>query len=222
MHSRLLLKKFMVTTKINENSEESIISECSSMVECFLLSTTEGNSKAREKAIQSVAEALRKRKSIDCEALRTRLASASMTVRNGYYFVTNLLMPDIIAGRYDGKPETKSLLSSKILFEKLKKMNVEDDSEDGYGYERIDYYLNAVWMNSEITIDEIHQFTASMVVWVEARAEWRKASKIMELCRRSKILGKRMDSAKASEMVEASVRDCETLNDDLKRLTEKN
>ena len=212
----------MVTAEINEYNGEREITECSSMVECFLLSTTEGNDKARARAVQSVAEALRKRQSIDCEALRTRLASASMTVRNGYYFVTNLLIPDIMAGRYDGKPETKSLLSSKVLFEKLKKMNVEDDSDDGYGYERIDYYLNAVWMNSGITIEEIHQFTAAMVTWVEARAEWRKTSKIMELCRRSKILGKHMGSAKADEMAEASVRDCEALEEDLKCLIEKN
>lgn len=178
----------------------------------------ERNPKAKGDALAYAKGELLKRPSIDGERLQSDLRLKAISVVYRFSYFAKCLIPDIQAGKYDSesKPEgTKKPLSSSRLFKKMRALGVEDDSGDGYGYERIDYYLNAVWMNSGIAIDEIHQFTAAMVVWIEARHEWRKASKIMELCRRSKILGNWLSPEDAMAKAEADVKEDRELNKEI-------
>lgn len=175
--------------------------------------------RTREAAIGLVVEEAGRRPSFDISLLKERLDGVRISVIHKCAFIEKRVAPEIREGRFDRRPiEDKGYLSSRNLFRCLDRLGVEDDSPDGYGLERVDYYLNAVWRGSAITIEEIHGFTERMVVWLEARQEWRKASKVLELCRRSKILGARMDPAKALEEVERDVGEDKRLDKEIDSL----
>lgn len=175
--------------------------------------------KTREAAIALVVGEAERRPSFDLSLLKERLDGSRISVIHKCAFIERKIAPEIRNGDYDGKPkEARSPLSSKVLFQKLRELGVEDDSEDGYGYERVDYYLNAVWSLSEIPLEDIRRFTASMIVWIEAKAEWRKASKILQLCKMSKILGNWLDPEAAMAKVESDVEEDKRLNKEIDEL----
>lgn len=174
--------------------------------------------RTREAAIGLVVAEAGKRPSFDISLLKERLDGSRISVIYKCAFIERRVVPEIKEGRFDGRPEERGFLSSRNLFRCLDRLGVEDDSPDGYGLERVDYYLNAVWRGSDITIQEIHDFTERMVVWIEARHEWRKASKVLELCRRSKILGAHMEPDKALDEVEKDVMEDKEINKELDSL----
>lgn len=174
------------------------------------------NYRTREATIGLVVEEANKRPSFDLIALKKRLDGSRISIINKCAFVERKIVPEIRKGGYDIKPKERRLpLSSQNMFKKLKDLGVEDDSEDGFGYERVDYYLNAVWVNTEITIEEIHKFSEGMIVWIEAKREWRTATKVLKLCRMSKTLGAHMAPDEAMERVEREVAECKRLDEDL-------
>lgn len=178
----------------------------------------ERDDRSKRRTLDSIETELSRRGSIDPSKIQESLERGVITTRSTYSFVANILLPGIKSGKYDAeeKPkEARSPLSSKVLFQKLKDLNVEDDSEDGYGYERVDYYLNAAWALSEVPLEDIRRFTASMIVWLEAKAEWRKASKILQLCRMSKILGNWLSPEAAMAKVESDVEEDKELNKEI-------
>lgn len=171
---------------------------------------------SKKVALDFIMKEISMRPSIDEEKLRDRLELATVGTRDRYLFAERFLIPEIRAGRYDGKGGKASegrrpFLSSRNMFEALRTLGVTDDSEDGFGYERVDYYLNAVWVNTEITIEEIHKFSEGMIVWIEAKKEWRTATKVLKLCGMSKTLGAHMAPEEAMERVEREVAECKRL-----------
>lgn len=167
----------------------------------------------REVAIGLVVEEATKRPSFDLSLFKERLDGSKLSIVNKCAFIERKIIPEIKDGNFDGKPkEARKPLSSRALLRKLRSLGVVDDSDDGYGLERVDYYLNAVWGLSEIPLEDIRRFTASMVVWVEARAEWRAASKILQLCKMSKILGSWLSPDIAAAKVEEEASESKKLD----------
>lgn len=179
------------------------------------------NYRTREATIGLVVEEAKKRPSFDLSALKKRLDGSRISIISKCAFVERKIVPEIRKGDYDIKPKERRLpLSSQNMFKKLKDLGVEDDSEDGFGYERVDYYLNAVWADTEITIEEIHKFSEGMIVWIEAKKEWRTATKVLKLCGMSKTLGAHMAPDEAMERVEREVAECKQLDEDLDGIME--
>lgn len=170
-------------------------------------------------ATDFIMKELSMRSSVDAAAFGDRLELATIGAKDRYLFAERVLVPEIRAGKFDGKEKAsggrRAHLSSRNLFEALRTLKVKDDSEDGYGYERVDYYLNAVWANTGITLEEIHKFTAGMIVWIEAKPEWRAASKVLRLCQMSKTLGAHMGPEEAMGQVERDVAESKELDKEI-------
>lgn len=196
------------------------IDESIRAIEDFLGDERDGQSKATTSSI--IRRELMKRPSVDSDKIRQRLESAVITTRSRYAFVGNLLMKDIRSGRYDGdepKKEkakgAKEPLSSRNLFRAFERLGVP---KGDYAYERVDYYLNAVWMNSDITLEEIRSFTEGMLCWMEARHEWRTPENALRLCMMSKILGKHMGRDEAMRKVNEETAESKALDSEYEAL----
>lgn len=156
-----------------------------------------------------------KRPSIDERKLKEQLTIGAIKTISRYAYVANLLIPDIRAGRYDGetfKETEKPPLSSTNLFKAMDEIGVEDDVDRIL----IDHYIYAVWMNSDITIDEIRHFTDKAIEWMKSLPEEkRKTSVFLELCKRSSTLSKHLPKEKAMEKVQEWIEENERLDDEL-------
>lgn len=195
----------------------SALNSCIRSLEIFLGGA---DSAGNRMTIESVREELEARPSIDQALFSDMLRRRNEEVRYKNSFTTKVIIPEIRAGRYDGHGESVHLsvkmpLSSWELFKKLREIGMMEDVE----MVRIDWYLNAVWMGTDITIDEIRHFTEKAVEWMEAHPrESRKVSVFLELCKRSSTLSKYLSREKAMEAVEETERQLRELDEELDEL----
>ena len=173
--------------------------------------------------IESVREELEARPTIDQALFSDMLRRRNEEVRYKSSFTMKVIIPEIRAGRYDGHGESvhlsvKTPLSSWKLFKKLREIGVREDVEMA----RIDWYLDAVWMGTDITIDEMRHFTEKAVEWMEAHPEEnRKVSVFLQLCRKSSTLSKHMEPDKAMEAMEKTEREFRKLDEEYDEFLEK-
>ena len=169
----------------------------------------------RSAALNCLRKEFNQRPSIDEKKLKDRLELGKFGIAKKYSFLERCLIPDIRAGRYDGetlKETKKTLLSSLRLFQEMDEIGVKDDVDRVL----IDYYLNAVWMNSDITIEEVLHFTGKAIEWMKSLPEEkRKTSVFLELCKRSSTLSKYLSREKAMEFVKGQIEENERLDDEL-------
>ncbi len=195
----------------------SALNSCIRSLEIFLGGADSAGNKM---TIGSVREELEARPSIDQALFSDMLRRRNEEVRYKNSFTTKVIIPEIRAGRYDGHGESVHLsvkmpLSSWELFKKLREIGVMEDVE----MVRIDWYLNAVWMGTDITIDEIRHFTEKAVEWMEAHPrESRKVSVFLQLCQKSSTLSKHLSKEKAMEAVEETERQLRELDEELDEL----
>lgn len=195
------------------------LNSCIRSLEIFL---NGADSAENRMTIGSVREELEARPSIDQALFSDMLRRRNGEVRYKNSFTTKVIIPEIRAGRYDGHGESvhlsvKTPLSSWGLFKKLREIGVREDVEMA----RIDWYLNAVWMGTDITIDEIRHFTEKAVEWMEAHPrESRKVSVFLQLCRKSSTLSKHMEPGKAMEAVEKTEREFRKLDEEYNEFLE--
>lgn len=195
----------------------SALNSCIRSLEIFLGGA---DSAGNRMTIGSVREELEARPSIDQALFSDMLRRRNEEVRYKNSFTTKVIIPEIRAGRYDGHGESVHLsvkmpLSSRELFKKLRKIGVREDVEMA----RIDWYLNAVWMGTDITIDEIRHFTEKAVEWMEAHPrESCKVSVFLQLCQKSSTLSKHLSKEKAMEAVEETERQLRELDEELDEL----
>lgn len=158
-----------------------------------------------------------KRPSIDENKLKYRLETKKFGIAKKYSFFEKCLIPDIQSGKYDGiaeteKTEKKPPLSSTNLFKDMDAIGMIDDVDRIL----IDYYIYAVWEQSDITIEEVRHFTGKAIEWMKSLPEEkRKTSILLELCKRSSTLSKHLPKEKAMEKVQEWVEENERLDDEL-------
>ena len=175
----------------------------------------ERDDRQKTTTLNIVKSEFNKRPSIDERKLKEQLTIGAVKTISRYAYVANLLIPDIRAGRYDGeqiKEAKKEMLSSSNLFKAMDEIGVKDDVDRIL----IDYYIDAVWEQSDITIDEIRHFTDKAIEWMKSLPpEKRKTSVLLELCKRSSTLSKCLSREKAMEKVQEWVKENERLDDEL-------
>lgn len=177
----------------------------------------ESNIGTKTLTLDFIKKELSLRPSIDEKKLKDRLDIASLSDKNKYGFVQNCLIPDIRSGRYDGISETeqtekRGMLSSNSLFKAMDEIGVKDDVDRIL----IDYYIDAVWEQSDITIEEVRHFTGKAIEWMKSLPEEkRKTSVLLELCKRSSTLSKYLSREKAMEKVQEWIEENERLDDEL-------
>ena len=195
----------------------SALNSCIRSLEIFL---NGADSAENRMTIESVREELEARPSIDQALFSDMLRRRNEEVRYKSSFTMKVIIPEIRAGRYDGHGESVHLnvkmpLSSWKLFKKLREIGVMEDVEMA----RIDWYLNAVWMGTDITIDEIRHFTEKAVEWMEVHPrQSRKVSVFLQLCQKSSTLSKHLSKEKAMEAVEETERQLRELDEELDEL----
>lgn len=195
------------------------LNSCIRSLEIFL---NGADSAENRMTIGSVREELAARPSIDQALFSDMLRRRNGEVRYKNSFTTKVIIPEIRAGRYDGHGESvhlsvKTPLSSWGLFKKLREIGVREDVEMA----RIDWYLDAVWMGTDITIDEIRHFTEKAVEWMEAHPrESRKVSVFLQLCQKSSTLSKHMEPGKAVEAMEKTEREFRKLDEEYNEFLE--
>ena len=156
-----------------------------------------------------------KRPSIDERKLKEQLAIGAIKTRSRYAYVANLLIPDIRAGKYDGIAKQKPPLLSTNLFKAMDEMGVKDDIDRTI----IDYYLNAVWEQSGITIEEIRYFTENAVKRMKSLPEEeRKASALLDICKHSRTLHKHLSTEKTMEKVREWIDEDKSMDDEFKAI----
>lgn len=169
----------------------------------------------RSAALNCAKKEFNQRPSIDEEKLRDRLELGKFGIAKKYSFFERCLIPDIRAGRYDGetfKETKKPPLSSTNLFKDMDEIGVIDDVDRIL----IDYYIYAVWEQSDITIEEVRHFTGKAIEWMKSLPEEkRKTSVFLELCKRSSTLSKYLSREKAMEKVQEWMKENERLDDEL-------
>lgn len=171
----------------------------------------------RSAALNCLRNEFNQRPSIDEKKLKDRLELGRFGIAKKYSFLDRCLIPDIRAGRYDGiaedePTEKKMTLSSCNLFKAMDEIGVKDDIDRAL----IDYYLNAVWTQSDITIDEVRHFTDKAIEWMKSLPEEkRKTSVLLELCKRSSTLSKHLSKEKAMETVGEWLDENDSLDDEL-------
>lgn len=169
----------------------------------------------RSAALNCAKKEFNQRPSIDERKLKDRLELGKFGIAKKYSFFERCLIPDIRAGRYDGetfKETEKPPLSSTNLFKAMDEIGVIDDVDRIL----IDYYIYAVWMNSDITIEEVRHFTGKAIEWMKSLPEEkRKTSVLLELCKRSSTLSKHLPKEKAMEKVQEWIEENERLDDEL-------
>lgn len=175
----------------------------------------ESNIGTKTLTLDFIKKELSLRPSINEEKMKDRLNIASLSDKSKYGFIQNCLIPDIRAGRYDGetfKETKKTLLSSLRLFQEMDEIGVIDDVDRVL----IDYYIDAVWEQSDITIEEVRHFTGKAIEWMKSLPEEkRKTSVFLELCKRSSTLSKHLSKEKAMEFVKGQIEENERLDDEL-------
>ncbi len=175
----------------------------------------ERNAAQKRVAVDFIKKELSLRPSIDEKKLKDRLELSQLSIRDRYSFFSMKIIPEIRNGIYDGetlKETKKTLLSSLRLFQEMDEIGVKDDVDRVL----IDYYLNAVWMNSGITIEEVRHFTGKAIEWMKSLPEEkRKTSVFLELCKRSSTLSKYLSREKAMEFVKGQIEENERLDDEL-------
>lgn len=160
---------------------------------------------------------LSKRPSIDENKLKYRLEAKKFGIAKKYSFFEKCLIPDIQNGKYDGiaeieKTEKKPPLSSINFYKAMDEIGVIDDVDRIL----IDYYIDAVWEQSDITIEEVRHFTGKAIEWMKSLPEEkRKTSVFLELCKRSSTLSKYLSREKAMEKVQEWIKENENLDDEL-------
>lgn len=169
----------------------------------------------RSAALNCAKKEFNQRPSIDEEKLRDRLELGKFGIAKKYSFFERCLIPDIRAGRYDGetfKETKKPPLSSTNLFKAMDAIGVIDDVDRIL----IDYYIYAVWEQSDITIEDVRHFTGKAIEWMKSLPEEkRKTSVLLELCKRSSTLSKHLPKEKAMEKVQEWIEENERLDDEL-------
>lgn len=169
----------------------------------------------RSAALNCAKKEFNQRPSIDEKKLKDRLEIGRFGIAKKYSFLDRCLIPDIRAGRYDGetfKETKKPPLSSTNLFKAMDEIGVIDDVDRIL----IDYYIYAVWEQSDITIEEVRHFTEKAVEWMEAHPrESRKVSVFLQLCQKSSTLSKHLSKEKAMEKVQEWIEENERLDDEL-------
>ncbi len=160
---------------------------------------------------------LSKRPSIDENKLKYRLETKKFGIAKKYSFFEKCLIPDIQNGKYDGiaeieKTEKKPPLSSTNFYKAMDEIGVKDDVDRIL----IDYYIDAVWEQSDITIEEVRHFTGKAIEWMKSLPEEkRKTSVLLEFCKRSSTLSKYLSREKAMEKVQEWMKENERLDDEL-------
>lgn len=175
----------------------------------------ERNAAQKRVAVDFIRKELSLRPSIDEKKLKDRLELSQLSIRDRYSFFSMKIIPEIRDGIYDGetfKETEKPPLSSTNLFKAMDEIGVIDDVDRIL----IDHYIYAVWMNSDITIDEIRHFTDKAIEWMKSLPpEKRKTSVLLELCKRSSTLSKHLSREKAMEKVQEWIEENERLDDEL-------
>ena len=175
----------------------------------------ERDDRQKTTTLNIVKSEFNKRPSIDERKLKDQLTIGAVKTISRYAYVANLLIPDIRAGRYDGetfKETKKPPLSSTNLFKAMDEIGVIDDVDRIL----IDYYIYAVWEQSDITIEEVRHFTGKAIEWMKSLPkEERKTSVLLELCKRSSTLSKYLSREKAMEKVQEWIEENERLDDEL-------
>lgn len=186
-----------------------------SIVSDFLGNERDETMKSHAHALALAQAELSKRPSIDENKLKYRLETKKFGIAKKYSFFEKCLIPDIQNGKYDGetfKETEKPPLSSTNLFKAMDEIGVEDDVDRIL----IDYYIYAVWEQSDITIEEVRHFTGKAIEWMKSLPEEkRKTSVLLELCKRSSTLSKHLPKEKAMEKVQEWVEENERLDDEL-------
>lgn len=169
----------------------------------------------RSAALNCLRNEFNQRPSIDEKKLKDRLEMGRFGIAKKYSFLDRCLIPDIRAGRYDGetfKETEKPPLSSTNLFKAMDEIGVKNDVDRIL----IDYYIYAVWEQSDITIEEVRHFTDKAIEWMKSLPEEkRKTSVLLELCKRSSTLSKYLSREKAMEKVQEWIEENERLDDEL-------
>lgn len=175
----------------------------------------ERDDRQKTTTLNIVKSEFNKRPSIDERKLKEQLTIGAVKTISRYAYVANLLIPDIRAGRYDGetfKETKKPPLSSINFYKAMDEIGVKDDVDRIL----IDYYIDAVWEQSDITIEEVRHFTGKAIEWMKSLPEEeRKTSVFLELCKRSSTLSKYLSREKAMEKVQEWMKENERLDDEL-------
>ena len=175
----------------------------------------ERDDRQKTTTLNIVKSEFNKRPSIDERKLKEQLTIGAVKTISRYAYVANLLIPDIRAGRYDGetfKETKKPPLSSINFYKAMDEIGVKDDVDRIL----IDYYIDAVWEQSDITIEEVRHFTGKAIEWMKSLPkEERKTSVFLELCKRSSTLSKYLSREKAMEKVQEWIEENERLDDEL-------
>lgn len=173
---------------------------------------------AKSHALAKARAELSKRPAIDEDKLKYCLEAKKLTIDRKYPFFEKCIIPDIRNGKYDGIAEQakqKPPLLSTNLFKAMDEIGVKDDIDRTL----IDYYLGVVWEQSDITIDEIRYFTESAIGWMGSLPEEkRKASVLLELCKRSSTLSKHLPRDKAMETVREWVEEGKRMDDEFEAI----
>lgn len=177
----------------------------------------ERNAAQKRVAVDFIRKELSLRPSIDEKKLKDRLELSQLSIRDRYSFFSMRIIPEIRAGRYDGiaeteKTEKKPPLSSINFYKAMDEIGVKDDVDRIL----IDYYIDAVWEQSDITIEEVRHFTGKAIEWMKSLPEEeRKTSVFLELCKRSSTLSKHLSREKAMEKVQEWMKENERLDEEL-------
>lgn len=175
---------------------------------------------AKSQALALAQAEFSQRPSIDEGKLRDRLEARKFGIVKKYSFFEKCLIPDIRKGVYDGTVENiqqrkKECLSSDSLFKALDAIGVKEDVDRIL----IDYYIDAVWEQSDITIEEVRHFTGKAIEWLKTLPpEKRKTSVLLELCKKSSTLSKYLPKEKAMECVKGQIEENERLDKELEEI----
>ena len=175
----------------------------------------ERNMAQKRVAVDFIRKELSLRPSIDEKKLKDRLELSQLSIRDRYSFFSMKIIPEIRDGIYDGetfKETKKPPLSSINFYKAMDEIGVKDDVDRIL----IDYYIDAVWEQSDITIEEVRHFTGKAIEWMKSLPEEkRKTSVLLELCKRSSTLSKHLSREKAMEKVQEWMKENENLDDEL-------
>lgn len=175
----------------------------------------ERNAAQKRVAVDFIRKELSLRPSLDEKKLKDRLELSQLSIRDRYSFFSMKIIPEIRDGIYDGetfKETKKPPLSSTNLFKDMDEIGVIDDVDRIL----IDYYIYAVWEQSDITIEEVRHFTGKAIEWMKSLPEEkRKTSVFLEFCKRSSTLSKYLSREKAMEKVQEWIEENERLDDEL-------
>lgn len=167
--------------------------DCNSKIDCRVEVKESGNLKDLAELLGEGREGLAlmaefeeeiPKHKLDGEAFARAIAIAKANARSPIGFARKCILRDLIDGKYD-RPE-KEPLNGRDLLREMEENGFDDDS-DGYGYTRVDLWLQWYWEETPISIAEVRKVARGSFDYC-IKHDMRRASSMIALFMKSRIL----------------------------------